>query len=1510
MKKREYTVSGSLFGPAGMRHRIRALGRQTVATLLGASLVMSLGVLGAVSAAADTAPVDPNNPATPETVSADSLPTVQINGVAWRQLVVGNTVYVVGAFTTARPAGSAAGVNTVVRNNILAYDIRTGNLITTFAPSLNAQATAIAASPDGTRIYVGGQFTAVNGATVWRVAALNATTGALITSFLPKPGSTVYSIIATDTTVYMGGLFKAVGAVARDQLAAFSAVDGSLLGWAPQAVGGRVNAMVLSPDKTKVVVGGQFTTLNGSSNPGYGLGAVDAVTGALMPFAANSALVRDAGPNAAIVSLAADGDQVYGSGFVFGSGGNLEGAFSANWSDGAVKWIQDCHGDTYDVYPSEDKLYTVGHAHYCGNVGGFPQTDPWGFHRGLAFTKAVTGTITADPYGYFNYAGTPRPSLLNWYPDLDTGTASGQSQGPWTVTGNSNYVVLAGEFLNVNNAPQQGLVRFAKKEIAPNTQGPRLSGSRINPSVVSLSPGTVRIGWQANWDRDNENLTYRVIRDGNIPAPIHTVTQSSTFWNRPTMGYVDTGLVPGQEYRYRIFVTDPFNNEVRSETIYVTVADASTASAYGDKVIADGAANYWRLGEAAGTTSSLDWAGWDDLLVGTGVTRGAAGAVANDPNTASTFNATANGMAATQSALPAPDTFTAEMWINTTTNRGGKILGYGNAASGLSTSYDRHVYMDNSGRIYFGVYNGSVQTVNSPGSYNNGQWHHIVASLGAGGMSLYVDGVQVATKPSVTTGQVYNGYWRVGGDNLSGWTARPSNTYLAGSIDEVAIYNTTLSRAQLQSHYLLSGRTLNIPADAYGKSVYDSDPLLYWRVGEAAGTTAADSGASSRPGTYFTGVSKGVAGALNGVANTAVAFNGTSSGLLSSNEQFTNPTTYSQELWFKTNTTTGGKLIGFGSSRTASTSSSYDRHVYMETNGRLTFGTYTGVQNVATTTNSYNNGQWHHMVATQGADGMKLYVDGALVASNPQTGAQNYNGYWRVGSDTTWGPQPYFAGSIDEVAIYPTAISAATVANHYALGSTGAPANVAPVAAFTSTTAALKVTLDGSTSTDSDGTVASYDWDFGDGTAHGSGATSEHTYAAGGTYQVVLTVTDNAGGTGTVTHPVTVVPAPNVVPVAAFTPSAVALTATLDSTSTDSDGTIVAYDWDFGDGSPHSSAANNSHTYVAAGTYQVTLTVTDNNGGTDSVTHPVTVAAANVNPVAAFTSSVNFLQVSLNGSSSTDSDGTVASYDWDFGDGTAHGTGATLNHTYAAAGTYQVVLTVTDNSGGTASVTQDVTPEAAPAGVLAQDDFGRTVTGGLGSADVGGAWTLNGVASLYSVSGGQAGITLTKAGAGPGAYLNSVSSSRADSVVRFSLDKIANGGGSYVYLLGRSVSGAGDYRAKVKVAADGTLTLYTTRILGGVETTLRTVNITGFKLVNNQEMSLRLQVFGTGTTTIQAKLWRTATTEPTTWQATGTDTTAALQVPGAVGLFTYMSGSSTNFPVSVKFDGLLVNQVP
>src|SRR3712207_6554454 len=175
--------------------------KQAVAGGLG--LLLTAGVVGISAptrALADSAP-RVESAATPTTVTADALPTVQINGVAWSQVVVGNTVYVAGKFSTARPAGAAVGTRETVRNNLLAYDIRTGNLITSFAPDLNAQALVVTASPDGSRIYVGGDFTKANGQTRNRVAAYDTATGALITTFRPAVSGQVRAIAATDSTV-------------------------------------------------------------------------------------------------------------------------------------------------------------------------------------------------------------------------------------------------------------------------------------------------------------------------------------------------------------------------------------------------------------------------------------------------------------------------------------------------------------------------------------------------------------------------------------------------------------------------------------------------------------------------------------------------------------------------------------------------------------------------------------------------------------------------------------------------------------------------------------------------------------------------------------------------------------------------------------------------------------------------------------------------------------------------------------------------------------------------------------------------------------------------------------------------------------------------------------------------------------------------------------------------------------------------------------------------------------
>ena len=257
-----------------------------------------------------------------------------------------------------------------------------------------------------------------------------------------------------------------------------------------------------------------------------------------------------------------------------------------------------------------------------------------------------------------------------------------------------------------------------------------------------------------------------------------------------------------------------------------------------------------------------------------------------------------------------------------------------------------------------------------------------------------------------------------------------------------------------------------------------------------------------------------------------------------------------------------------------------------------------------------------------------------------------------------------------------------TIAKTVTVSGTNAP----PTANFGFTTNYLVANFtDGST--DSDGTIASHSWDFGDGSAASTMPDPSHTYATAGTYNVKLTVTDNGGATGTITKAVTV--AANAAPTADFTFTTNYLTANFSNTATDSDGTIASYSWDFGDGSAASTTANPSHSYAAGGTYNVKLTVTDNAGATGTITKPVTVAA-NVAPTASFTFTTSQLVANFT-DASIDSDGTIVSRSWNFGDGSAVSTATNPSHTYTAGGSYTVMLTVTDNAGAIGTSSQTVT---------------------------------------------------------------------------------------------------------------------------------------------------------------------------------------------------------------------------
>ncbi len=1471
------------------------------ATLLTAAALTLAGPAASTAAAAVPTATEAVAEPPPPTVTADALPSWQINGVVWSQAIVGDTVFVTGSFTRARPPGVApGGAGEVAANNIFAYSLSTGNRVASFAPSLNAQGLVIRASLDGTRLYVGGDFTAVNGLARGHVVALNASDGSVVGSFAPNVGGQVRGIGVTTSTVYVGGNFMSANGVSRTRLAAFSTANGAMTSWAPRAEGGYVWTMTMSPDRSRVIPGGSFTTLSGT--PAYGMGSVNAADATVNPWPAQEK-IRTAGANGAITSLKSDGTQVYGTSYAFGAGAAYEGTFAIDPTTGEINWQNDCLGDTYDIAAAGPVLYNVSHQHDCTVVGGWPDTDPrvrWQ-KAGASYSYATDIQTKDDAYGWassYGLLGLPYAKLVHWYPNFAFGSYTSGRQAGWAVDTSSDgqWVVVGGEFPRVNNVAQQGITRFRMKAGAPNKVGPSYSTVPATPtpttSAVSLSAGEVRVSFGSAWDYDDETLKYEVLRNNN--TWVHTQTAKSNFWTLPRLGFVDKGLTPGTSVRYQVRITDAAGNVLWSPVSPTVTVGTGAPSAYAASVRDDGAEHLWRLGESSGATV-LDHAGFDDATLSGGYTRGQTGALIGESDGSTAFNGS-DGVAVNSAAVEGPNVFSVEAWFRTTTGSGGKIVGFGNNATGTSTNYDRHIYMSPNGRVTFGVWNNGAYTVTTPNALNDGEWHHVAGTMGPEGVTLYADGIKIGTNGMTSVAQPYQGYWRIGGD--SAWDGNP---YFAGDIDEVAVYPTSLDRTSVQDHYRASGRTLDVPtrpADAYGAAVWDADPEVYFRLDENGGTVAKDSSPNGQNGIYTpTGVTYGVSTPVDGSAS-AVTFDGQyPTGVATGSDMGAPPGAFTHELWFRTTTTSGGKLIGKGCSQTGN-SGCYDRHVWMENSGQLSFGVWTGMMNIATSPAAYNDDAWHHVVASQGPDGMRLYVDSALVATNPETSAEGSAGYWRIGGDSRWsGDSDWFAGSMDEVAVYRRVLTPTEVTGHFRTGG-GLLPNESPTAAFTESTSYLTVDVDASTSTDPDGSVSSYAWDFGDG-ATGSGKTASHTYAGAGTYTVTLTVTDDRGGTATTTRSVTVVA--NEPPTARLTHTESGLTVSVDGRgSSDPDGSIASYAWTLGDGST-ATGGTASHTYAAAGTYPVTLTVTDDAGARATTTASVTVVPpANESPTASFTAAVSGTSVAVDASASSDPDGTVASYAWDFGDG-GSGTGVTTSHAYAV-GTYTITLTVTDDKGATGTTTRSVTVRDP---VLAADDFERTVANGWGTADAGGAWTLGGPADRWSVSSGQ-GRLLLNAGNGYTASLPSLSTSNADVRVSVATDKAPTGGGQYVSVLGRRVSSTTDYRAKLHLASNGTVSLWVARMAGGTETLVSGGRVTGLAYAVGDRLEVRLSVTGTNPTTVRAKVWKAGTTEPTAWSTSGTDSTAALQAPGAVGLYSYLSGSVTNGPVVFSVDALRV----
>lgn len=315
--------------------------------------------------------------------------------------------------------------------------------------------------------------------------------------------------------------------------------------------------------------------------------------------------------------------------------------------------------------------------------------------------------------------------------------------------------------------------------------------------------------------------------------------------------------------------------------------------------------------------------------------------------------------------------------------------------------------------------------------------------------------------------------------------------------------------------------------------------------------------------------------------------------------------------------------------------------------------------------------------------------------------------------------------------------------------------------------------------------------------------------------------------------------------------------------------------------------------------------------GIGLVTEPVVTAPVpNVAPKAVIASpGIAGLSVELSGTGSSDADGKVVSYEWDFGDG-ATGAGVSLSHTYAKAGQYTVKLRVTDDDGASDAATRTVTVGALQSGPLAKDSFTRSVASGWGSADTGGAWALSGAGARYQVAGGTGRQSLVKPGSSLAANLSGISSSATQLRASFAWDRTGHAGALYASFVPRRIDANNDYRCKPIVSSSGTVQLELTKRVAKAETRVAIQTVSGLKFAAGQRYEVACEAKPAGMRTqLNAKVWRSGSTEPTNWQVTATDGAEALQRPGSIGVSSYISSSATA-AATLSVDDLVVSLAP
>jgi hypothetical protein len=367
-------------------------------------------------------------------------PTWMTNGKVYALARNGDTLYIGGTFSRLLPP-SGSSASPIAVSNLAALSVSTGQPITGWAPAAGGSGESVRAlAVRSGMVYVGGSFTGIDGTAVKNLGRVDATTGAVDTTFAPQVDKVVYALLASDSRLYAGGAFGTVDGLGRGKLAAWDLPSGTLSQqWRPRAKGGPVRDLTFDAANQTVFIGGAFTSMaqTGTTFARQSVARVYSDTGLLHPWAIPQGTLEN--PQTAW-DLLATADRLHGG---FGRGPNYAASFRNDATNvGTRIWRFSTVGNvqTVELSPDGTRLYLGGHF----GLGRLQQR--------VCGTRDLHGLISVSPL-----TGT---LFCDWVPQLEP--FGHNYNGPWDMLATGSYLWVGGGWSTIGGVTQRNLARFTR----------------------------------------------------------------------------------------------------------------------------------------------------------------------------------------------------------------------------------------------------------------------------------------------------------------------------------------------------------------------------------------------------------------------------------------------------------------------------------------------------------------------------------------------------------------------------------------------------------------------------------------------------------------------------------------------------------------------------------------------------------------------------------------------------------------------------------------------------------------------------------------------------------------------------------------------------------------------------------------------------------------------------------------------------------------------------------------